>query len=255
MMERYNRTPIDGASAPTLSDLFERYSANTDGKEKIASYVNSLGRDNPGALIIDLGAGDGRLTRYLLEGFNDVIAVERHPSFIPALAALPGVTPIASSIEDFNPTRPFDIGLLSYSLSGIPKDRLQDTLDRLLLARKDGGRLLFVTYRDGCEWDQFADEVAAHLNLPRTGGLARHTKELNDLGFHTEIISTLNTRIWSENSRSLYENLGFFFHKKISEYINSADQLQPALERLQSWDGRQMNLSVEESIVEIIPRR
>ncbi|NDC36655.1 MAG: class I SAM-dependent methyltransferase [Proteobacteria bacterium] len=247
MLDRTQKTQREGAGPSSFNELFERYSANTDGKERIAEYVNTLGKEIVRPLLVDLGAGDGRLTRRLLQGFDEIIAIEKQPAFIPNLAVLPGVTAIASSIEDFIPTRPYDVGLLSYSLSGVPKARLQETLERLLAGRNKGGRLLFVTYADGCDWDRFTEEASYCLNLPRTGGLARHRQELSELGFTSRVVTTINTSIWGQSSTDLFNNLAFFFYKRINEYLVNAAQLQPILEKFQFWD-------VQEAIVEIQPK-
>lgn len=242
------------AALPTFGELFELYSANTDGKEKVAEYVNSLGEARPGALLVDFGAGDGRLTRRLLRGFSNIIAVEKEESFHPSLAAIPGVKVVASRIEDFTPPRPYDVGLLSYSLSGIPKPRFYTAVKRFLDLRREGGQLLFVTFVDGCDWDLFADGIAKHLNAPRRSGLAQHREELESFGFRTRIATTVATSIWGEDSDALYRNLGFFFYRQIAAYLRDESKLKPILEKLQSWDGVRMNLSVAEAIVEILPR-
>jgi hypothetical protein len=250
--ERRRQAP-DINALPTFSELFERYSANTDGKEKIAEYINAIGEAKPGALLIDFGAGDGRLTRRLLRGFDNIIAVEKHESFRPSLAAIPGVCVVASKIEDFTPPRPYDVGLLSYSLSGIPKQRFYDTVKRFLDRRGERGQLLFVTFVDGCDWDLWANGIAKHLNVPRRSGLARHQEQLESFGFPSRVVTTWESSIWGENSDALYRNLGFFFYRNIADYLQDQSKLKPLLEEFQSWDGVRMNLSVQEAIVEILP--
>ena len=246
--------PLEQRPSPSFAELFERYSANTDGKEKIADFINSLGDKRPGALLIDFGAGDGRLTRNLLRGFSDIIAVEKEQGFRSNLHSLPGVTVATSSMEEFRPPRPYDIGLLSYSLSGIPKPVFGQTIDRFLMHRKSEGRLLFVTYQDGCSWDLYADKLAAHFGEHRTGGLQRHQAELHAAGFDSKVVATLHTSIWGESVEALYQNLGFFCYQNIAAYVQDEHLLKPSLEALHITEGPRAVLPVIETIVEIAPR-
>ena len=57
-MDRKYRSQAPGINAlSTFSELFERYSANTNGKEQIAEYINGIGEAKPGAPLIDFQPG------------------------------------------------------------------------------------------------------------------------------------------------------------------------------------------------------
>jgi SAM-dependent methyltransferase len=235
-------------------DLFQKYSANTDGKEKIAAFLQGLAPANSPRVLLDLGAGDGRLASQLTRAFDSVIAVERNDAFASMLSNIPGVQPVKSSVEDFTPAEPFDVGLFCYSLSGVSSARQQDCLNRLLTWRKPGGRLLFVTYEDGCEWDCYADTVYSELGIPRSGGLARHSQELNRNGFSVSTIGRLETSIWGSCSKSLFDNLAFFFEKKVQDDYAKQERFMQALSSLERQSSKGVFMGVTEVIVEISPK-
>ncbi len=240
------------AAAPSFADLFELYSLHTNGKEKVAEAIISIAQEINARLLLDLGAGDGRLTRLLSSAFRSTIAVEKHPAFQIKLAAITGVTVIAATIADYIPERSFDIALLSYSLSGVPLSELSKFLDRLNAYRSHRGKILFVTYRDGCPWDLFAEEIYQLLGIGRTGGLERHMNQLSNVGCSTESLQVIESRIWGESMQDLAANLGFFFYKRAPEYFDRLEIVCDILERyVIATSENRIFLPVSEVICEI----
>jgi hypothetical protein len=240
---------------PPFRDAFELYSSRTDGKEIIAEEVKRLTALGRRDTLLDIGAGDGRLTRLIAPHFHSVLAIEKNSAFSEQLARIPNAEPVFVPIQDFTPPRLWDIALLSYSLSGIPPEQLGTTLSRLFEHRRAGGRMLVVTYQDGCGWDQFAGGVYSALGIARSGGVHRHSEELVSAGFRVTPISALNTHIWAPSERELLQTLGFFFHRAGAQYYENPIRFLSLLEpHLVNLSNRGVAIPVVEQILEVSPR-
>lgn len=92
---------------------------------------------------LDLGAGAGRDTRYLLEQGFDVTAVDAEPRSAELLSALPQthLRVVQSAFEDFDFAEyaPFDLISAQFALPFIPPDRFADVFARLKGALVPGG--------------------------------------------------------------------------------------------------------------------
>ena len=95
-----------------------------------------------GGQALDLGAGAGRDTRYLLEQGFQVTAVDSEPRSVTLLAALPQdhLQVVQSSFEDF----PFafaiyDLISAQFALPFMPKERFATVFGRLKAALAPGG--------------------------------------------------------------------------------------------------------------------
>jgi SAM-dependent methyltransferase len=94
----------------------------------------------PGARVLDLGAGTGRIADPLVGLGHEVLAVDDSADM---LAAVRRATPHRSRIEDLDLTGRFDVVLLAGHLVNTPDDDLRRAL--LLAARRhlaEGGRVL-----------------------------------------------------------------------------------------------------------------
>jgi hypothetical protein len=233
--------------------LFERYSERTDGKLKIAASIAQLAGSEKDMHLLDLGAGDGRLTRLLAPQFASTTAVDKKPAFRAQLEAIPGVVAITSTIEDLRIDRPFDIGLLSYSLSGVPLEKLRETIDSLFAQSSREGRLFYITFEDGCEWDCYASEVYATLGIPRNGGSKLHKLDLAAVGIQTQEVDSFRTSIWDSSLDELYKTLAFFFVTHARDYIQRQNEFLSALSLLvQEVGAGRISLPVTEKVFEII---
>ncbi len=236
-----------------FGSLFERYSARTDGKVKIAERVVAQAGGSSKMHLLDLGAGDGRLTRMLAPQFLKTTAVDKKPVFEDKLARIPGVEVIVSPIEKLVIGEPFDIGLLSYSLSGIPRDILRKTVDRLFAQSSDTGRLLYVTYEDGCAWDRYADIVYSALGISRNGGSLRHAAELKSAGLEVKELDSFETLIWDSSLSELYDTLAFFFVSDVRTYMHQRREFTLHLQKFAQSNGdRRVSLPVVEKLFEIM---
>ena len=94
---------------------------------------------------LDLGAGAGRDTRYLLEQGFQVTAVDAEPRAVALLAALPSsagrLRVVQSSFEDFDfaGTAPYDLISAQFALPFIPRDHFSGVFARLKAALSSGG--------------------------------------------------------------------------------------------------------------------
>lgn len=89
---------------------------------------------------LDLGAGAGRDTRYLLEHGFEVTAVDAEPRAVEFLSALdqPRLRVVRSSFEDF-PFATYDIVSAQFALPFMPPDRFYGVFTRLKAALAPGG--------------------------------------------------------------------------------------------------------------------
>ncbi|HWO19652.1 MAG TPA: class I SAM-dependent methyltransferase [Kofleriaceae bacterium] len=232
---------------------FDRFVANTDGKEKLAQEIAAIARSMKAARLLDLGAGNGVLTRLVSPHFQTIVAVEQNRAFEASLALIPNAVPVISRIEDYVPVEPPDIVLMSYSLDGIPGERLGATMTTLASHLAPGGKVLFVTYEDDCPWDRYIDPVYRALGIPRTGGARRHLEDLQRAGFEARRLASVDGFIWAQDKAALYDVLGFFFIDAIDGYHASRPELEDLLAGIIETlpDGR-VALRAVECVFEIV---
>jgi len=216
------------------SQAFQLYTSNTDGKAKIAGYVASLAHHRFGqqGVLLDLGAGDGLLTKELAPTFSKIIAVERDPVFKDALGSIANVQPVIARMEELElPRSSYDVALLSYSFTGVLEGERERFLTRLWRAKSPNGFVLAVTFQDGCRWDRFADEIYSALGKTRSGGTRYHMRELQRCGWRAEVIRSIPTQIWAPNIEGLIDVLEYFFAKTDGEreiYRELAQSILPS---------------------------
>ena len=89
---------------------------------------------------LDLGAGAGRDTRYLLERGFDVTAVDADPRSVALLSTLPKdhLRVVQSTFESFD-FATYDLISSQFALPFTPRDRFGDVLSRLKAALATGG--------------------------------------------------------------------------------------------------------------------
>lgn len=92
---------------------------------------------------LDLGAGAGRDTRYLLEQGFDVTAVDADPGSVALLSAAPQarlrVTQSTFQGFDFAASGPYDLINAQFTLPFVPKDHFATVFTRLKAALVPGG--------------------------------------------------------------------------------------------------------------------
>ncbi len=135
--------------------LWQRFLAATQGQpawgrlKKAASMF-----DTPGEAL-DVGAGAGRDTAYLLEHEWRVTAVDSSPAAVKLLRGLgppEQLTVVHSKAEDFDP-KGYDLVNAQFSLPFVPPSAFAATLSRLQDAVRPGGVMAVTFFGPRDEWN------------------------------------------------------------------------------------------------------
>jgi tellurite methyltransferase len=124
--------------------------------EKAAGLLGRAGH------ALDLGAGAGRDTRYLLAQGWHVTAVDREPEAIALLAELPqeNLQPVLSSFEDLNYGREeYDLVSAQFSLPFVPKAHFFTVFSRIKQALKPGGIFAGQFFGTHDEWNRPGNDM------------------------------------------------------------------------------------------------
>ncbi|MCF6523849.1 bifunctional 2-polyprenyl-6-hydroxyphenol methylase/3-demethylubiquinol 3-O-methyltransferase UbiG [Streptomyces sp. JJ36] len=159
----------DGCSV----ELYTRLLAN--GEPEIVA-----GAVPPGATLLELGAGAGRMTRPLLAHGLRVTAVDESPEM---LARIDGAPAVCAAIEDLALDTRFDVVLLASFLVNTADETLRGALLRTCARHTAPGGCVLVQregqwQRDlapGTEWHRDGLTVRVALREPAAGG-ARRTR-------------------------------------------------------------------------------
>jgi SAM-dependent methyltransferase len=118
--------------------------------ERAASLAGHAGR------ALDLGAGGGRDTRYLLAHDWQVTAVDSEPASIALLSQIDdaNLTVVQSSIQDFRMGREeYDLINAQFSLPFVPPAQFDEVFARIREALKPGGLFTGVFFGPHDEWN------------------------------------------------------------------------------------------------------
>ncbi len=204
-------------SVPDVSDMFVRYTAHTDGKELLSQEIKKL--VSPGGKLLDLGAGDGKLTSRIADHFTEIIAVEKNPKYQSQLEVIPNTSVLVGTMETNLPEIQFDLALLSYSLTGVPIEQSRGFFDGLAQRCAPNGKIYVVTFQDHCDWDSFVTPIYAEIGRPRTGGTRAHLDIIEAAGYSAKKVSEVQTELFDDTLPKLAETLGFFFAPSHADYF------------------------------------
>jgi len=129
--------------------------------ERAATLAGHAGR------ALDLGAGGGRDTRYLLAHGWQVTAVDSEPASIAILSQVqdPNLKVVQSSIQDFSFGREeYDLVNAQFSLPFVPAAHFEEVFARIKEALKPGGIFAGVFFGPHDEWNTPGSSVTF---LPR----------------------------------------------------------------------------------------
>lgn len=194
---------------PDASELFLRYTSQSDGKELLAREIEQLVPS--GGVLLDLGAGDGKLTSRIAPHFSQIVAVEKNPKYCSKLKAIPNASVVIGDMEENLPDLAFDLALISYSLTGVSLEKSGWFFKELMKRRKPNGKIYVVTFQDFCDWDLYVTPIYAEIGRPRTGGTRAHLSRIESSGYKAEKVSGIVTEMFDETPAKLAETLGFFF--------------------------------------------
>lgn len=103
----------------------------------------------PGAAVLDVAAGSGRHARWFAARGHRVIALERDPAALAALAEIERVEPIAADLEDGSPWPLSDAA--RFAAVVVTNYLHRPLLPRLVASLAPGGVLLYETFAQGNE--------------------------------------------------------------------------------------------------------
>ncbi len=141
--------------------LWQRFLAATQGQpawgrlKKAASMFATPGD------ALDMGAGAGRDTAYLLEQGWRVTAVDSSPAAVKLLRGLGSpeqLTVVRSKAEDFDPNR-YDLVNAQFSLPFVPPSAFAETLSRLQGSVRPGGIMAVTFFGPRDEWNAPGSEL------------------------------------------------------------------------------------------------
>lgn len=240
------------------ADLFEKYVQAADGKKLIGNALAEIASAYPDAHVLDVGAGSGEITGIVASAAGRVDAVDPNRYMVADLKKLSqrcaNVSPIEGRLQDFSPSEHYDLIILSYVLESIGGNDVQEHAKRLHGYLRPGGRMVGVTFLDGCDWDAYSASVESLVPYKRTGGTGRVFNHLRQSGLNTRIIRIVDTHIFAPSLDELYLTLGFFYKRVMDNYIRLSGTLSSELRKFTTKDrGGELCLGVKEVIYEIIP--
>ncbi|HBL98838.1 TPA: hypothetical protein DDZ86_04310 [Candidatus Dependentiae bacterium] len=172
---------------------FEKFLSWTDEKQKTVEVLLKLIASKRGSLL-DIGAGDGSVTRFLAPQFDNTTALEPAPNLFEKLSTTcntSGYDLINKAFEATNLEKKFDVILASHSLQYIPN--YAQELIRIKDLLKDSGMLLVIDLdRENCELETFHLKYMYVATSSETNCIPPH-KNLLEKYFHVREVPFIAT--------------------------------------------------------------
>jgi hypothetical protein len=131
------------SNTPEYHRAFKTFLDHTDQKDKALAWLSQqVGRLPRREVLIDAGAGNGKLTAWLMPQFRQTIAVEPNPSLVEELrVACPQAKILPQNIGAASPSAPGDFILCSHVFYYIPRPEWDTNLLRMMSWLAPGGVL------------------------------------------------------------------------------------------------------------------
>ena len=216
--------------------LFKRYIESTDEKKRIAEALIERVKDKGYKTLLDMGAGDGMLTGMLAKHLERIYAVEKNQTHREKLKKFPNVRVIVEQMEKIGDKeiklieKP-EIVLFCYSLCSLKKDWIAPTLKSAFDFLAPGGEVLYISFKDGCQWDLYTTELYRKLGLLKRGGIKQHDDDILNAGYRVKCEREIPSSIHASSLEELYKNLTFFFMPFHPQYLSSFDEYGEILQR------------------------
>ena len=122
---------------------FQAFLDHTDQKEKALAWLSQEIEKLPRRhVMIDAGAGNGKLTAWFVPRFQQILAIEPNPSLAAALhTACPSVLVLPGTLTAVDPAAAADFILCSHVFYYIPRAEWEANLERLIGWLAPGGVL------------------------------------------------------------------------------------------------------------------
>ena len=142
-MSTSRRVRVFNSDTPDYQTAFHAFLAHTDQKDRAHEWldreVNRLARRN---ILVDAGAGTGKLTAWLSPRFKEVVAIEPNPSLERELrAACPTARVFPATMLEITEPLEADFVLCSHVFYYLPPEQWEANLKRLLSWLSVGGVL------------------------------------------------------------------------------------------------------------------
>lgn len=240
------------------ANLFEKYVRAADGKKLIGNALAEIAGMYSDAHVLDMGAGSGEITEIVASAASRVDAVDPNSYMVAELKRLSrrcaNVSATEARLQDFSTSERYDLIVLSYVLESIDGNDTYEHVKRLHGYLRPGGRMVGVTFLDGCDWDAYSASVESLVPYKRTGGTGRVFNHLRQSGLNARIIRIVDTHIFAPSLDELYLTLGFFYKRVMDSYISFSGALSSELSRYTTKSrGTDLCLEVKEAIYEIVP--
>jgi SAM-dependent methyltransferase len=246
------------AAERRYAQLFGRCINATDTERVVAhGLVGLLDRRERPLRVLDMGAGRGDISAILAETADVVDAVEPNRHHLRDLRSLadsnPRIRVAEGSIQDFRTDARYDLIALVYVVESIADSDLARHVERLLDLRKPGGRVVGVTYLDGCALDAFSSAVQHVIPFGRTDAVSRVFPRLRAGGLNVHNLDVVRSEFRASSVDELFDVLSFFYMQELGAYRRLRPVLSRELRQHVESDGEGVRLTVEDVLYEILP--
>ncbi len=236
------------------NNLFGRYTENTNGKDIVGNCLVNIIKKAEYKSCLDIGAGRGEIATVLAPALERIVMVEPCNRYIQEMknGKHENIEIAEKRIEDYHTREQYDLILMSYFLDSFDEQRIRYYLELAWPMLEENGKLVGVTYLDGCDWDAFIHHIAQRLTIDRTGGFSRLLERLRKRGWNMLILEIVDTEIRGDNLGGLYENLAFFAKDDLDGYRRFHDEYMEDLAKYISVSHGSVVISLKEVIYQII---
>ena len=195
------------------SELLLDYCSSTNGKSLTASYLRNFCAQKDFSKLLDVGGGNGYIASELSKDFTEVVVIEPNVFLADKIRNLDllNVKIIQNNIENITLDEKFDIILLSYFLDTIPISKYRCIINKLNGLLSSNGKIVCVTYLDGCDWDVYVRGMSNLLGEVRRGGYNQILSSLKNIDWYPQVIQIFDSALFAQNYDDLHKVVRYFF--------------------------------------------
>jgi trans-aconitate methyltransferase len=142
-MMRPTRVQSFASDSPEYHQAFKAFLVHTDQKEKALGWLSDeVAKLRNRNVMIDAGAGNGKLTTWFIPRFQQIVAIEPNPSLEAALReSCPTIRVLPTTITAAIPSVEADFVLCSHVFYYIPRSEWEANVERIISWLAPGGVL------------------------------------------------------------------------------------------------------------------